>query len=65
MIIGHGPRPSVKSAADEIRKYIKSNNLIRSGTNLIENDAKMFALTGARLIDDKSLDDLVAKNLRQ
>lgn len=65
MIIGHDPKPSVKSAVDEIRKYIKSNNLMRSGTNLIENDAKMFALTGARLIDEKSLDDLVAKNLRQ
>lgn len=65
IIIGHGPRPSVKSAVDEVRKYIKNNNLKRSGTNLIENDANMFALAGTRLLDDKNLEDLVAKNLRQ
>jgi hypothetical protein len=65
IIIGNGPRPSVKSALDEVRKYIKNNNLKRSGTNLIENDAKLFALAGTRLIDDKNLEDLIAKNLRQ
>ena len=65
MIIGHEPRPSVKNAVEELRNYIKKNNLIRLGKNLIQNDSKMIALSGKDLIDDRELDDLVARNLRQ
>jgi hypothetical protein len=63
IIIGQKPRPSLEIAVEDLRSYLKKNELINVYSGRVTSDSLLFALTGRTFLKESDLPDLVAKHM--
>lgn len=63
VMIGVEARDSVESAVQDLREYIRNNNLVKPGSTEIQADDRLFSLAGRMYIEDRDLHEIVARQL--